>query len=206
MYGRSNRTGTSSGFDGPSGTLPGTRREPPRGNVRGSWQYEGRCGRTRAPVAQRRPDRPAGPPGSDLLRPKAQPIWHLPFPRHRALVPVWMDEAAAKTSPRNELELRHFLNGVARTFTARTGEFDAAIRHLVYPIGRYLVDMKATDVNFPRGAEGFIDVARVHAGLEPVVGSVDQSDRFVECFVGVDADYGSEGFLRAQIRVRRNVG
>src|SRR4051794_23875471 len=63
-------------------------------------------------------------------------------------------------------DLGHVLHGVAKTFAAEAGVLDAAVGHVVDPIGRDVVDHHPADLELPERRPRTGQVVGEDAGLE----------------------------------------
>src|ERR671922_104067 len=82
---------------------------------------------------------------------------------------------------------------------------DAAVRHLVGPERRRLVDRHPSEIELLGGAQCGLEAARVDPGLEPVLGPVRELDRFVEGSIPVHGDDRAEDLLARDLQRRVRV-
>src|SRR4051812_7688633 len=103
-------------------------------------------------------------------------------------------------------ELRHVLDRPAQPLATEPGVLDAAVRHVVDPVRRHVVDDDAADLERAERLPGVVEVVREDAGLEPEEAVVDGANRLVEVGERERDDERSEGLVRADLRLDGHVG
>src|SRR3979411_1361496 len=83
---------------------------------------------------------------------------------------------SALSLPADQLRLGHLFDRILGPLASGAAQLDAAIGHLVHPVLRYLIDHKASYMDALGCVEGLVDIPRVNARLQAVIGIVNHGD------------------------------
>src|SRR5262249_52474473 len=95
----------------------------------------------------------------------------------------------------NQSLLRHFANGIMRTFTSNPARLYTSIGELVSSPSRSAVDDYSTDAQGSHGPECDIERICEDATLKAVWRGVDLHEKRIKVAIALDGDYGAKNLF-----------